>query len=146
MKFLSILIVSIKASRKLFEDFSDAVFHAPLHWIDRVPMGRLINRFTADFNVIDESMADGLGFFLNQILQMIAILVAGALVSPFTIIIAGLLFAVCVQLATFYLPGIRDVKRIESVTRSPIFEQLGSAMAGLGTIRAYGMADAYVQR
>ena len=68
-KFLSILIVSIKASRKLFEDFTNAVFHAPLHWLDTVPTGRLLNRFTADFNVIDESMADGLGFFLNQILQ-----------------------------------------------------------------------------
>ena len=146
MKFLSVLIVSIKASRKLFEDFSNAVFHAPLHWLDTVPTGRLLNRFTADFNVIDESMADGLGFFLNQILQMVAILGAGALVSPFTIIIAGLLFSVCVYLARIYLPGTRDVKRIESVTRSPIFEQLGSAMAGLSTIRAYGMTNVYVQR
>ena len=146
MKFLSVLIVSIKASRKLFEDFSNAVFHAPLHWLDTVPTGRLLNRFTADFNVIDESMADGLGFFLNQLLQMIAILGAGALVSPFIIIIAGLLLLVCVYLARLYLPGTRDVKRIESVTRSPIYEQLGSAMAGLGTIRAYSMADVYVQR
>ena len=146
MKFLSILIVSIKASRKLFEDFNNAVFHAPLHWLDTVPTGRLLNRFTADFNVIDESMADGLGFFLNQVLQMVAILGAGAVVSPFIIIIAGLLFSVCVYLARFYLPGTRDVKRIESVTRSPIFEQLGSAMAGLDTIRAYGMAGVYVQR
>ena len=91
-------------------------------------------------------MADGLGFFLNQILQMVAILVAGALVSPFAIIIAGLLFLVCVYLARLYLPGIRDVKRLESVTRSPIFEQLGSAMTGLSTIRAYSMTDVYVQR
>ena len=146
MKFLSVLIVSIRASRTLFEDFSNSVFHAPLHWLDTVPTGRLLNRFTADFNVIDESMADGLGFFLNQILQMVAILGAGALVSPYTIIIAGLLFSVCVYLARIYLPGTRDVKRIESVTRSPIFEQLGSAMAGLATIRAYSMADVHVQR
>lgn len=146
MKFFSVLIVSIRASRKLFEDFSNAVFHAPLHWLDTVPTGRILNRFTADFNVIDESMADGLGFFLNQVLQMVAILGAGALVSPFTFIIAGLLFSVCVYLARLYLPGTRDVKRIESVTRSPIFEQLGSAMAGLSTIRAFGMADVYAQR
>lgn len=146
-KLLSVLIVSIKASRKLFEDFTNAVFHAPLHWLHTVPTGRILNRFTADFNVIDESMADSLGFFLNQVLQMVAILGAGALVSPFTVIIAGFLFSVCVHLARRYLPGTRDVKRIESVARSPIFEQLGSAMAAsLSTIRAYGMADVYVQR
>ena len=147
IKLLLVLIVSIKASRKLSEDITNAIFHAPLHWLDTVPTGRILNQFTANFTVIDESMADGLGFFLNQVLQMVAILGAGALVSPFTIIIAGILFSACVYLARLYLPRTRDAKRIESVTRSPIFEQLGSAIAaGLNTIRAYSMADVYVQR
>ena len=146
VEFFSVLVASIKASRELFEDFSNTVFHAPLQWLDTVPTGRLLNRFTADFNVIDESMADGLGFFLNQILQMAAILGAGALVSPLNVVIAVVLFSICVYLARLYLPGTRDVKRIESVTKSPIFEQLGSAMAGLSTIRAYNMTDIYVQR
>lgn len=66
IKFLPVLIVSIKASRKLFEHFTNAVFHAPLHLLDTVPTGRILNQFTADFNVIDESMADGLGFFLHR--------------------------------------------------------------------------------
>ncbi len=146
VKFFSVLAGSIKASRILFEDFSNAVFHAPLRWLDTTPTGRILNRFTADFNVIDESMADGMGFFLNQVLQLTAILVAGVLVSPLVIVFAGVLLLVCVYLARLYLPGTRDVKRIESVTRSPIFEQLESALDGIGTIRAFGMTDVYVQK
>ena len=146
VKFFSVLAGSIKASRVLFEDFSNAVFHAPLRWLDTTPTGRILNRFTADFNVIDESMADGLGFFLNQVFQLAAILVAGVLVSPLVIVFAGILLSICVYLARFYLPGTRDVKRIESVTRSPIFEQLESALVGIGTIRAFGMTDVYVQK
>lgn len=146
VKFYSVLAGSIKASRVLFEDFSNAIFHAPLWWLDTTPTGRLLNRFTADFNVIDESMADGLGFFLNQVLQLGAILVAGVLVSPLVILFAGILLSICAYLATLYLPGTRDVKRIESVTRSPIFEQLESAMVGIGTIRAFDMTDLYVQK
>ena len=144
-KFFSVLAGSLKASRVLFEDFSNAIFDAPLRWLDTTPTGRILNRFTADFNVIDESMADGLGFFLNQVLQLVAILVAGVLVSPLFILFAGILLSVCVYLARLYLPGTRDVKRIESVTRSPLFEHLEAAMAGVGTIRAYGMTDVYVQ-
>lgn len=146
VKFFSVLAGSIKASRVLFEDFSNAVFHAPLRWLDTTPTGRILNRFTADFNVIDESMADGLGFFLNQVFQLAAILVAGVLVSPLVIVFAGILLSICVYLARLYLPGTRDVKRIESVTRSPIFEQLESALAGIGTIRAFGMTDVYMQK
>lgn len=114
--------------------------------LDTTPTGRILNRFTADFNVIDESMADGLGFFLNQVLQLTAILVAGVLVSPLIIVFACILLSICVYLARLYLPGTRDVKRIESVTRSPIFEQLESALAGIGTIRAFDMTDVYVQK
>lgn len=146
VKFYSVLGGSIKASRVLFEDFSNAIFRAPLQWLDTTPTGRLINRFTADFNVIDESMADSLDFFLNQVLQLGTILLVGILVSPLVILFAGILLSICMYLATLYLPGTRDVKRIESVTRSPIFEQLESAMVGIGTIRAFGMTDVYVQR
>ena len=146
VKFFSVLAGSIKASRVLFEDFSNAIFHAPLRWLDTTPTGRILNRFTADFNVIDESMADGLGFLMNQVFQLAAILVAGVLVSPLQIVFAATLLSICVYLARLYLPGTREVKRIESVTRSPIFEQLESAMVGIATIRAFGMTDVYVQR
>ena len=146
VKFFSVLAGSIKASRVLFEEFSNAIFHAPLRWLDTTPTGRILNRFTADFNVIDESMADGLGFFMNQVFQLIAILVAGVLVSPLEIVAAAILISISAYLAGLYLPGIREVKRIESVTRSPMFEQLESAMAGIATIRAFGRTDDYMQR
>ena len=146
VKFFSVLAGSIKASRVLFEEFSNAIFRAPLRWLDTTPTGRILNRFTADFNFIDESMADGLGFLMNQFFQLAVILVAGVLVSPLEIVFATTLLSICVYLAKLYLPGTREVKRIESVTRSPIFEQLESAMVGIATIRAFGMTDVYVQR
>ncbi|KAL9059073.1 MAG: hypothetical protein Q9206_001653 [Seirophora lacunosa] len=146
VKFFSVLAGSIRASRVLFEDFNKAIFHAPIRWLDTTPTGRILNRFTADFNAVDESMADGLGFFINQVLQLAAIVVAGAILSPAIVIVAAVLLLFCVYVAKLYLPGARDVKRIESVTRSPIFDQLESASAGVGTIRVYNMTDVYVRR
>ena len=35
---------------------------------------------------------------------------------------------------------------MESNAKSPIFEQFGSALAGIGTIRAFDKADAYIER
>lgn len=146
VKFFSVLAGSIRASRVLFEDFNKAIFHAPIRWLDTTPTGRILNRFTADFNAVDENMADGLGFFINQVLQLAAIVVAGAILSPAIVIVAVVLLLFCVYVAKLYLPGARDVKRIESVTRSPIFDQLESASAGVGTIRVYNMTDVYVRR
>ncbi|KAL8652523.1 MAG: hypothetical protein Q9226_004237 [Calogaya cf. arnoldii] len=146
IKFFSVLVGSIKASRVLFEGFDNAIFHAPIRWLDVTPIGRILNRYTADFNAIDESLADGLGFFINQVLQLAAIVVAGVILSPIIVAFAAVLLLLCIYIARLYLPGARDVKRIESVTRSPIFELLESASAGVGTIRAYKMSDVYIQR
>ncbi|KAL8870822.1 MAG: hypothetical protein Q9174_003222, partial [Haloplaca sp. 1 TL-2023] len=146
VKFFSILAFSIKASRTLFNDFSTAILNAPLKWLDTTPTGRILNRYTSDFNTIDESLADGLGFFINQALQLTAVIAAGIVLSPIVLAFAIVLLVFCILIARMYLPGARDVKRIESITRSPIFEQFDSISTGLATIRAYGMVDVYTQR
>ena len=146
LKFLSVLIGSIKASKTLFEDFSDTVFHAPSRWFDVVPAGRILNRFTTDFESIDSSMADGMGFFLTMCLQLLSILVASVFISPYIILVAALLFSISSYLAKLYLPAARDVKRLESITRSPLLEQIQSTTAGVSTIRAYGKTDVYIER
>ncbi|KAL9041056.1 MAG: hypothetical protein Q9180_001524 [Flavoplaca navasiana] len=146
VKFFSVLACSIRASRALFNDFSTAILNAPLKWLDTTPTGRILNRYTADFNIIDESLADGLGFFINQTLQLITIVAAGVALSPIVLAFAIVLLFFCILIARIYLPGARDVKRIESITRSPIFELFQCVTTGMATIRAYGMLDIYVQR
>ena len=146
LKFLSVLIASIKASKKLFEDFAWTIFHAPTYWFDTVPTGRILNRFTSDFDSVDSSIADGMGFFLTMCFQLLATLIAGVAVSPIIILVAAVLLSISVYVARLYLPAARDVKRLESVARSPVFEQFQSTIAGVETIRAYGKARIYVAR
>lgn len=146
LRYLFTFLGSLKASRILFDKLTYTVLRAPLRWLDTVPVGRVLNRFTADFNIIDSRIANDVGFMLYQSMQVIGITVAGLFVSLYMLIFATVLLAICVFVATRYLIGARDVKRLESNTKSPIFEQFGSALAGVGTIRAFDKADAYVQR
>jgi ABC-type multidrug transport system fused ATPase/permease subunit len=45
-----------------------------------------------------------------------------------------------------YLQGARPAKRLESTTKSPVFEQFGSALNGVATIRGFNKAQTYVDR
>ena len=57
-----------------------------------------------------------------------------------------IVLAICMRYALFYLAGAREAKRLESNAKSPIFEQFGSALTGLGTIRAFDKAATYIER
>ena len=135
---------SIKASRILFERLTYTILRAPLRWLDTVPVGRILNRFTADFVAVDSRMGKDLGFMLYQIIQLIGIIVAGTFVSPFMLLFAVVLLVLSLFVALRFLAGAREVKRLESNYKSPIFEQFGSILVGLGTIRAFDKAEIYI--
>ncbi len=146
LRYLWVFYGSIRASRTLFDKLTHTVLRAPLRWLDTVPVGRVLNRFTTDFNVIDSRMAADMGFMLYNVLQLMGIIIAGLFVSPYMILFALILILICLYYASQYLAGAREVKRLESNAKSPIFEQFGSALTGLGTIRAFDKAETYIER
>lgn len=146
LRYFLVFVASIRASKDLFERLLHAVLRAPLRWLDTVPVGRILNRFTSDFNMIDSKISSDLGFGLSNAMQVLEVIVAGLFVSPWMIAFALALLSICVHYALRYLTGAREVKRLESNAKSPIFEQFGSALLGIGTIRAFDKAHEYVER
>lgn len=144
VRYYTLMIAGIEASRNLFNDLTYSVLRAPLRWLDTVPVGRIVNRFTTDIYTVDVKLSYDIGLFIHNLLETTGILMAGVTVSPFAIIFAIVILAICLKLSTIYLAGAREVKRLESIARSPIFEQFGSSLAGLATIRAFNKVETYI--
>lgn len=77
LRFAIVYVASIRASRRLFDDLTYHVLRAPLRWLDTVPIGRVLNRFTADFAVVDSELSFGLTSTLFSTLSVLGICVAG---------------------------------------------------------------------
>ena len=137
---------SLGSSRVLFRNLLSAVLRAPLLWSDTVPLGRTLNRFTSDLYMIDLRLNYDLGNLVAKVLEFLAILAAGFLLSLPLAIVALFLLVFCIKLCLTYLKGARVIQRLESVARSPLFELIDSSSAGLATIRAYGKTNDYFQR
>ncbi|KAF3057299.1 ATP-dependent bile acid permease [Daldinia childiae] len=145
-RFYYVFRGSIRASRQLFAKLNFVVLRAPLRWLDTVPLGRILNRFTADFHSVDTHMAYSMAFAASALLNLVGVIVASLFVTPVIIIAAFLLLVVCAFYALRYLDGARPVKRLESVTKSPVFEQFGSALTGVQTIRSFDKSQTYIER
>ena len=59
-RYFLVFIGSLKASHKLFDKLTNTILRAPLRWLDTVPIGRILNRFTADFVVVDSHLGKDL--------------------------------------------------------------------------------------
>jgi ABC-type multidrug transport system fused ATPase/permease subunit len=145
-RYFLVFLGSIRASKDLFERLTYAVLRAPLRWLDTVPVGRVLNRFTSDFNMIDSRISMDLAFTMHNVMQVMCVIIAGVFVSPWMIAFALLLLLICMHYALRYLNGAREVKRLESNSKSPIFESFGAALIGISTIRAFDKAEVYVER
>lgn len=146
LKYFYVYIGSIRASRRLFTKLNFVVLRAPLRWLDTVPVGRILNRFTADFHIIDSQLANSFSFGAGSFFQLCGVIVASLFVSPYLLLLAMVLVAMALHYALLYLAGARPVKRLESNAKSPVFEQFGSALTGVATIRGFDKAQSYVER
>ncbi|KAK3356308.1 P-loop containing nucleoside triphosphate hydrolase protein [Lasiosphaeria hispida] len=145
VRALLVFNATLGSSRNLFESLLHTVLRAPMRWFDTVPQGRILNRFVADMSLLDTDLSFDILFGLQRCLEMIGIAATAALVCPPLMLPAIVFLALCVRLGSVFLAGAREIKRMESVARSPIYEQLDSCIQGLTTIRAFGLVERYVR-
>ncbi|KAF2200266.1 P-loop containing nucleoside triphosphate hydrolase protein [Delitschia confertaspora ATCC 74209] len=146
VKSLVVRSASLRASRQLFETIIYTVLRAPLRWLDTVPVGRIMNRLVSDFALVDSRLAGDFNWSFHGFLVILTIICSALFVSWYMIFPILLFATVGMWYTNIYLEGARDIKRLESNAKSPIFELLGSSLAGLSTIRSFGKADEYMER
>lgn len=129
---------SLTASRSLHNRLMAAVTRAKFKFFDVTPLGQLMNRFSKDLEAVDQEIAPVAIGVMSCALSLIVTVVLIAIITPGFLVAAVLISGIFYFVATFYLRASRDLKRLESVQRSPLFQQFGETLSGMTTIRAYG--------
>ncbi|OIW30317.1 P-loop containing nucleoside triphosphate hydrolase protein [Coniochaeta ligniaria NRRL 30616] len=134
---LWIFFGSLTASWKLHHRLMNSVTGARFKFFDVTPLGQMMNRFSKDLEAVDQEVAPVAIGVISCALGIVVTVVLIAAITPGFLIAGVFITLAYVFLGSFYLRSSRDLKRLESVQRSPLFQQFGETLNGVTTIRAY---------
>lgn len=128
---------ALTASKKLHNNLLSKVLQLPMSFFDTTPLGRILNRFSKDVDMVDMILSSSVQLWIQLLFNVISAIVVISVATPiFTAILVPLgIFYYLIQF--FYIRTSRQLKRVESVTRSPIYSHFGESITGQNTIRAY---------
>ncbi|XP_068657301.1 ABC transporter C family member 2-like [Aristolochia californica] len=136
-----LIIASLYAAKRLHDAMLASILRAPMVFFQTNPIGRIINRFAKDLSDVDRQVAVWVNMFLSQVAQLLSTFVLIGIVSTISLWAIMPLLILFYAAYLYYQSTSREVKRWDSVTRSPVYAQFGEALNGLSTIRAYKAYD-----
>ncbi|WAQ96707.1 MRP1-like protein [Mya arenaria] len=138
-------VCGIRASRVIHLVLLANVLRLPITFFDVTPQGRVLNIIAQDMADIDYVVPFTMRSMLNVVLQALASL--GFIVANLHLLIAvvPLLALVYFFAQRFYVATSRQLKRLESVSRSPIYSHFGETVTGVTTVRAYRQQERFIE-
>uniref|UniRef100_A0A669EBL1 Multidrug resistance-associated protein 4 n=1 Tax=Oreochromis niloticus TaxID=8128 RepID=A0A669EBL1_ORENI len=137
--------VLVSSAQTLHNNMFNAILRTPIHFFDINPIGRILNRFSKDIGYLDSLLPWTFVDFIQVFLQVIGVIAVAAVIIPWILIPVVPLLVVFLFLRCYFLQTSRDIKRLESTTRSPVFSHLSSSLQGLSTIRAFKVQQRFQQ-
>ena len=129
--------VTLIASTQIHNTAFKGVLAAPMSFFDTTPVGRIINRFSNDMNQIDNFLPDTLDqalYFGCQVLGTLCLVIA---IFPYFLVVLVPLGFVYYKVQEYFRLSSRELKRLDGISRSPLYAHLSATLQGLPTIRAY---------
>uniref|UniRef100_T1JBH2 Uncharacterized protein n=1 Tax=Strigamia maritima TaxID=126957 RepID=T1JBH2_STRMM len=134
----------IEASSFLHMQMLDNILHSPMSFFDTTPLGRIVNRFSKDVDVVDTTLPMTIRSWLNCLLSVVATMVVISISTPIFLAVILPLGVIYYFIQKFYVATSRQLKRLESVSRSPIYSHFGETVTGATTIRAYNRQNQFI--
>ncbi|XP_045508072.1 ATP-binding cassette sub-family C member 4-like [Colias croceus] len=124
------------ASRTLHDFMFSTMIKGVMRFFDTSSSGRILNRFTKDMGALDEILPRSLLDVLQIYSTLIFILILNAVALYWTLVPSAVLLVLFFIFVKLYLKTAQGVKRLEAITKSPVFSMVTSSLSGIATIRS----------
>ncbi|XP_061394479.1 multidrug resistance-associated protein 1 isoform X3 [Musca vetustissima] len=135
---------TLRAGRIIHKEFLISIMRLPLKFFDTTPIGRIMSRFSKDIESLDTTLPELFDAYIWCMFEVLATIVVISMSTPiFLAVIVPIAFLYYFA-QRFYVATSRQLMRLESVSRSPIYSHFGETVTGVSTIRAYAVQDRFI--
>ncbi|CAN0033049.1 unnamed protein product, partial [Heterosigma akashiwo] len=109
-------------------------------------MGRIVQRFSKDLDQVDQQLINQVGMLITCALQMAG---SGAAIIGATPLFAlGVLpiAKIYTSVMNYFRAVSRELKRLNAISRSPIYGHFAETLGGLSTVRAFGKEQPFAAK
>ncbi|CAF1343330.1 unnamed protein product [Adineta steineri] len=139
-----IIYIMLCGSTHFHNRMLNGILYTSLRFFENNPSGRILNRASKDQQVVDEALPLALIDTMQCLLLSLGSIVVVGIANPWVLFILIPLTPAVFWLRRFYMSSSRQLKRLESVTRSPVYTLFSTSLDGLTSIRAFNVQDSFL--
>ena len=129
---------SVRGSAKMHSSFMNGLMMSPIRFFDSTPMGRITNRMSKDMGSIDNILMGVLQMVIRATVGLLGMLIIIGINTSYVLVAFVPILAIFASIQSYFRSAAVQLKRIDAVTRSPIYAHFSECLGGMATIRAYG--------
>ncbi|XP_023236895.1 multidrug resistance-associated protein 4-like [Centruroides sculpturatus] len=134
----------IAASLKLHKNMFHCIIRTPISFLDKNPVGKVLNRFSKDVNNVDDNLPNNAHQLLKTFFLFTGMCVLQAILCPYVFILTFIISILFYAMWTIHSRVLKSIKLIEGKSRSPVFSHLSVSLYGLTTIRAFNAENKFI--
>ncbi|ETO83465.1 hypothetical protein F444_02526, partial [Phytophthora nicotianae P1976] len=143
---ITVMLLLLRSSKNLHDELFRRVLTAPVNtYFDVTPVGRILNRFSNDLDQMDSLLPQQWQNFVQNISLSVGGFIVCALASYWIGVSYIPVIAALGVTGVYFKKTSREVKRLEGISRSPVYNLLGETLNGVQTIRAFKMQSTFEQ-
>ncbi|KAK8805623.1 hypothetical protein WA158_002279 [Blastocystis sp. Blastoise] len=141
---ITTFFTGIRGSKSLHYSVLDNILHLPMLFFDTTPQGRIINRFSKDIYIVDSQLPNTISSFFNSLMSVLSTVIIISIATPWFLIVLIFLSIYYFYEQKVFITSSREIKRLDSISRSPIYAHFSETLDGIPVIRAFRMQDYFI--
>uniref|UniRef100_A0A8C3XZP2 ATP binding cassette subfamily C member 9 n=1 Tax=Catharus ustulatus TaxID=91951 RepID=A0A8C3XZP2_CATUS len=143
---LTVEWMGLTAAKNLHHNLLNKIILGPIRFFDMTPLGLILNRFSADTNIIDQHIPPTLESLTRSTLLCLSAIGMISYATPWFLVALVPLGIAFYFIQKYFRVASKDLQELDDSTQLPLLCHFSETAEGLTTIRAFGHESRFKQR